>query len=215
MARRPDTPCSICGRLLWSGSNSRPADSRVCRPCRAVRRVDRPEMQREACEQCGTTLLRPHPSKGQRFCSRACCYLSRKGVAPQWRTPRIRVLSCAECGTAVITTGTVVVCGACKPQREREQWQRKNRRRRAVKRGATSEPYTLAEIAVRDGRRCQLCRRKVNMNLRAPNRMAPTIDHVIPIFHGGDDTRANVQLAHYGCNSRKRDRGSQQLALIG
>jgi hypothetical protein len=33
MARKKDTPCSRCGELLWSGSNSAPADKRLCRPC--------------------------------------------------------------------------------------------------------------------------------------------------------------------------------------
>ena len=30
-----------------------------------------------------------------------------------------------------------------------------------------------------------------------------------------DDVKANVQLAHFGCNSSKGARGSQQLALVG
>lgn len=54
------------------------------------------------------------------------------------------------------------------------------------------------------------------MTIRVPNLMAPTIDHVIPISHGGDDTKANVQLAHFGCNNRKSNRGGgEQLALVG
>jgi hypothetical protein len=34
LARRRDTPCSGCGKLLWSGSTSAPADRRLCRDCR-------------------------------------------------------------------------------------------------------------------------------------------------------------------------------------
>jgi 5-methylcytosine-specific restriction endonuclease McrA len=93
--------------------------------------------------------------------------------------------------------------------------QANNRRRRAAKRGALSEPYTLTEIAVRDGHRCQLCRRRVDMSVAAPDPRAASIDHVVPLVEGGDDTRANVQLAHFGCNSSKGARGSQQLALVG
>lgn len=33
MARKKDTPCSRCGKLLWSGTNSAPADKRLCRGC--------------------------------------------------------------------------------------------------------------------------------------------------------------------------------------
>lgn len=82
-------------------------------------------------------------------------------------------------------------------------------------RNAPSEPYTLAEIAARDRHRCQLCRRDVDMTMVAPDPKAPSIDHVVPLVAGGDDTRANVQLAHFGCNSSKGARGSQQLALVG
>jgi len=37
----------------------------------------------------------------------------------------------------------------------------------------------------------------------------------LPARSSKDDTRANVQLAHFICNSRKHVHGSQQLALIG
>jgi 5-methylcytosine-specific restriction endonuclease McrA len=53
------------------------------------------------------------------------------------------------------------------------------------------------------------------MTKAVPHPKAPTIDHILPIACGGNDTRANVQLAHFICNSRKGTRGSQQLALAG
>jgi hypothetical protein len=34
VARRPDTPCSRCGKLLWSAPRSLPADERLCRDCK-------------------------------------------------------------------------------------------------------------------------------------------------------------------------------------
>jgi 5-methylcytosine-specific restriction endonuclease McrA len=45
---------------------------------------------------------------------------------------------------------------------------------------------------------------------------APTVDHIVPLDAGGDDTRANVQLAHRRCNSQKGNRGGgEQLRLVG
>lgn len=111
--------------------------------------------------------------------------------------------ACADCEVPVDTSGVVALCPTCRTCRERAYWQGKNRRRRAALRGAPSEPYTLAEIAERDSFRCQLCDLRVDMSLTAPDRWAPTIDHVIPLAASGDDTRANVQLAHLACNSRK------------
>lgn len=83
-------------------------------------------------------------------------------------------------------------------------------------RSVASEAYTLTEIARRDGYRCKLCRRKVDMQLKAPHPKSPTVDHIVPLAQGGDDTRVNVQLAHWGCNSRKgADCGPWQIALVG
>jgi 5-methylcytosine-specific restriction endonuclease McrA len=97
----------------------------------------------------------------------------------------------------------------------KEQRRRAKRRRRALRLGAVSEVYTLAEIAARDRATCQLCGKRVAMAKQVPHSKAPTIDHVLPLARGGDDTRANVQLAHFLCNSLKSDGGSQQLALVG
>lgn len=122
---------------------------------------------------------------------------------------------CLSCGIAFTSLGPRKRCEPCAARRKAEQYAEKCRRRRVLKRGGIAEPYTLAEIAQRDHHRCQLCRRKVDMALKVPHLKAPTVDHVIPVSEGGDDVRANVQLAHFGCNVSKGARGSQQLALVG
>jgi len=102
----------------------------------------------------------------------------------------------------------------------RAQRRRKERARARV--SVASEPYTLAEIAARDRYRCGICiaegrgrQARVAMTQAVPHPRAPTIDHIVPWSISKDDTRANVQLAHFICNSRKHVHGSQQLALIG
>ncbi|WP_408995823.1 HNH endonuclease [Streptomyces europaeiscabiei] len=142
-----------------------------------------------ACEACGGSYRRLRPT--QRWCSPACGNRNKTNSGPRGGlSPEAR-------------------------ERQRLYWQAKNRRRRAAKRGRPSEPYTTAEIAARDRFRCQLCGGRVAMRQAVPHPKAPTIDHVVPVSEGGDDTRANVQLAHFVCNSVKGPRGSQQLALIG
>jgi 5-methylcytosine-specific restriction endonuclease McrA len=106
-------------------------------------------------------------------------------------------------------------CDDCVAASRKLSNQRKRRAERARKRGAKREPYTLAEIAKRDRNRCGLCGKRVAMTKAVPHPRAPTIDHVLPLHYGGDDTRANVQLAHFICNSRKCTGGSQQLAMFG
>jgi 5-methylcytosine-specific restriction endonuclease McrA len=184
----------------------------MCRPCRRtnpqhlallaanraarerVKYQRRSEAIKRDCAQCGITF---NPTSSRvRTCSLSC------GQKLRWvegRTP----------------WGTGIAAGERSPATI-DRWQRKNRRRRALKRGSASERYSLVEIAVRDRHRCKLCGKRVAMKIKVPNLMAPTIDHVIPISHGGDDTKANVQLAHFGCNNRKSNRGGgEQLALVG
>jgi 5-methylcytosine-specific restriction endonuclease McrA len=82
-------------------------------------------------------------------------------------------------------------------------------RRRARRRNAVVEPYDRDAIYDRDGGRCHICHAKV------PRRLM-TIDHLIPIVHGGSDTPDNVAVAHRACNLRRGPgRLPAQLRLTG
>ena len=89
--------------------------------------------------------------------------------------------------------------------------QKSNARRRAALRKVDRIEYDRRDIFERDRWRCQICGQKVDPGLVGPDRRSATIDHIIPLTDGGPDAPHNVQLAHYSCNSAKRDRavGSQ------
>lgn len=54
---------------------------------------------------------------------------------------------------------------------------------------------------------CALCGRPVDMRLKAPDPMAPTVDHIIPVGKGGHPSDINnLQLAHWICNRMKSDK---------
>lgn len=182
--------CIDCG--IVGQQQARGRDRRRCDGCLAAFRSHGGKLSRvepRACTACGTAFRAR--STDQRWCSLRCANQHKPGAGPR---------------------------GGLSPEargRQRLYWQEKNRRRRAVKRGGASEPYTTAQIAERDRARCGLCGGRVLMTQKVPHPKAPTIDHIVPVSEGGDDTRANVQLAHFHCNSSKGARGSQQLALIG
>jgi 5-methylcytosine-specific restriction endonuclease McrA len=94
-----------------------------------------------------------------------------------------------------------------------EQDRAKKYRRRARLAGVASESFTLADVVQRDGWRCQLCGQPVDPERRWPDPKLKSLDHVIPLSRGGPHTLANAQLAHHGCNSRKRDRDSIHAPL--
>lgn len=54
---------------------------------------------------------------------------------------------------------------------------------------------------------CNICHNRIDKNLRMPNMMAATIDHVIPLSVGGTHTWDNVAPAHAFCNFSKSNGG--------
>lgn len=102
------------------------------------------------------------------------------------------------------------------PERVRELSNRGIHRRRARLKGRISEPVTIAYLYERDNGRCGLCGGKVSLKRRWPDPLSPSKDHILPIAKGGDDSRANKQLAHLGCNLKKNAKGGDdQLRLLG
>jgi len=65
------------------------------------------------------------------------------------------------------------------------------------------ESIDVAELGVRDGWICGICGEPVLPYLSSPDPRCPSIDHVIPISHGGAHSWDNVQLAHVVCNVRR------------
>ena len=54
---------------------------------------------------------------------------------------------------------------------------------------------------------CGICGRPVDKALKAPDPMAPCIDHIIPVAKGGHPSDiSNLQLAHWTCNRQKSDK---------
>lgn len=207
MAKKPDTPCAGgCGKLLWSGRGALPAGERKCRECRNW--TGKKETRAIPCGHCGQEFTTTRPAAT--YCSVSCGTQARLADRTQF-VPR----PCVHCGTPVSAPGRAVVCAPCRPARRLVIRRQKDSRRRALLYSAPSEAYTTEEIAERDGYRCGLCRSQVDMTKVVPDLGAPTIDHLVPLSRGGDDSRANVQLAHFGCNVAKGPRGGgEQLALL-
>ena len=79
-------------------------------------------------------------------------------------------------------------------------------RRKRLLASAVQEPYLREDIFERDNWTCGLCDEPIDPELRFPDSDSASIDHIIPISHGGDDTPDNVQAAHLSCNLSKGNR---------
>lgn len=216
----PPTPrkpraCEVCGGDYRRSYPGQRTCGRACgATLRTMNRPPKPEPSAPApsiCAQCGEVS----EASGRRYCSAPCAAEAKWAYDRAYNAARPKMHpsgKCRQCGED-ITRGTK--CAGCLATSRLERKRRERRRRRALRANAATEPYTLAEIAARDRRTCQLCRRRVAMTKAVPHPKAPTIDHVLPLAAGGDDVRANVQLAHFECNWKKRDGGTQQLMLVG
>lgn len=78
----------------------------------------------------------------------------------------------------------------------------KTRRKRLLA-SAKQEPYTREAIFQRDDWICWLCEESIDPDLKFPDPQCATVDHVIPLSLGGDDTPSNVRSAHLSCNCSK------------
>lgn len=140
------------------------------------------------CVVCGATDF---DFKRRVVCSGRCQRLHHRygGNVPKTAT-------CARCGDDIDLFSTskksgrkkrsgTLMCPACKRARH------------------TRHGVSVNELRNRDGNICQLCHAPIDMSLRYPELMSPTVDHVMPFALGGSHDISNLQLAHWQCNSRK------------
>lgn len=210
-------PCQQCGRAFRVAASGDRYCSDECRSLRAMRSVSL------ACVSCGERFVaRPYPGRRgstapggiRKTCSERCAQ-ERARVAPrrpveQWRA---KARACSTCGRPMQRLGGARRCAACAGDNLRAYWRQKN----ATRRGATAlgRRMTIRDLGERDGWRCHLCGKSVSPKFRAPHRMSPTFDHLMPVSAGGTDAPENLALAHFGCNSRRQAAGEVQLLLFG
>jgi hypothetical protein len=158
---------------------------------------------RPPCVLCGRTNYRR-----SEWCSDSCYNLGGRG---RELLSDLAYGTCPSCGALFcgLAGREKIFCSDVCGKRERR------RRRKHRERADVREPYTLREIAERDGWRCHICKRSVPDRPYRARPNDPTIDHLDPISLGGDDTRRNVALAHNVCNMKRSNKGPAQLRLIG
>lgn len=85
----------------------------------------------------------------------------------------------------------------------RHKMNMRNHRRRANKLKVESSKYTKEEVIERNGGICHICGKQIDLTLKSPHKKSFSIDHIIPVSLGGNDTLDNVLPAHRNCNSSK------------
>lgn len=236
---KPRRDCVACGEPFVMESPHK--SPKYCSlKCAATAKRTTPD---RTCEICGSAFARRAGGrKPPRFCSRPCADDARRngsvisGQRPRKKPPRPRAWkvyfpTCQVCGRvfSAKSKSSKYCSDQCRIDRNIE---RSNGRvtslyalatqfdkRSGVYVGAEWRQRLIGYIVDRDGDKCAICNRKVNLTLKSGpkgSRKGPSIDHIIPRSKGGSDDLVNLRLTHWGCNQTRGNRGGgEQLALVG
>ena len=157
------------------------------------------------CAICGTEFTTTQPTR--KICSSSLCHRAyvRRYQYDHYQPVLKREANCKMCGQNIRVSGHQRYCLSCARIKERETKRIVEDRRRARKKAAYISDVSRKEIYKRDHWICGICGDPVDAALKFPDPGSPTLDHIIPLAKGGTHEHNNVQLAHFICNSTKRD----------
>lgn len=121
---------------------------------------------------------------------------------------------CKECGAEFISSSGVYCSEECR--------RRNNNRRKSAKRRGYKQKIPLTKLYSRDKGICYICGCSCDFDdyemidgafVVGPS--YPTVEHVIPLCRGGDDSWENVKLACHKCNSAKSTKSLYQVKSSG
>src|SRR6266704_1494176 len=196
MPRNPRAACSPCGKPVHRSHSSRPEIT-----CHECRRKNPASKYRPAfCERCGNEFQSRRsgqsPTGWTRYCSRTC-YTATRFITPGVRKERTWASMSEEARA-----------------RKRHRARQRHRAHQLTYDGVSDE-----QILRRDGWRCRMdvClyrSRRINPEYKYPDQRSASIDHVLPLSLGGDDTEYNRRAAHLGCNmARGQGRPGESMPL--
>jgi predicted nucleic acid-binding Zn ribbon protein len=153
---------------------------------------------------------------GQKYCSAECraIWHGRDQIGRgEVIASRVYFGQCVYCGTWKSTKAKHMmkrsVCSKCRAIKQRESERKKNHTRR----GIGEMTMTVKDLARRDGAKCNICQRKIDMNKSGLQALGPTIDHILPVSKGGTNDPSNLALAHRRCNVLRGNRQPAQMML--
>jgi len=214
---QPTATCPTCGTdfsaKMMKAQGGRPRKRQVycSRACSIPARAEAWEWRSilPTCKRCGEVTYR---GRLARLCG-ICVEVARRENWAKTSDARKKELErvtveCEACGTELTRVGN-----------QRRRWcpdcaKRHNRhRRRARAYGVAYEPIDPMEIYKRDKWICHICTdpiRKVPGNEIDVDGWS--LDHIIPMVHGGPHLKWNVAASHWGCNVKKADRFFVEVA---
>lgn len=188
-----------CGYAFYRGRTRDEANAK-----RRAKRTSKPLTKRD-CEECGESFMAKRDDA--KFCAQRC--------VNRW-LDKHNPIRCSEsdCGRGVRAKGLCSMhlkrAGRAEGSIKNDPWNDRRKanwhKRRAQKMELPSENVVPAVVYERDGWICGICGEPVDKDLKHPDPMSASLDHVHPLAKGGHHTYSNTQLGHLVCNIRKNDK---------
>lgn len=70
------------------------------------------------------------------------------------------------------------------------------------KRSGRPDSRLRAQLAERDGWRCCRCGGPIPRTAKYPHPLSLTLEHLVPLMHGGRSTPETCSVSHHRCNTR-------------
>ena len=165
------------------------------------------------CPVCEGPMPKSYPNR--RYCSKRCRKrANRKRERERARqrggrtTPRLYEGTCLECSSPFIARrANARYCGeSCRKRAEYRRWstkpevQARKRARAAQRRKRLREDAYYRHLSLDP---CAYC-----------GGPGGTVDHVVPLYHGGEDTWENMAGACHDCNTRKGTKPLLRFMLV-
>ena len=220
------TVCEMCGSTWKKSHNKRGRPRKYCSDecrCRSQLIVASAERSiRRGVINCGWCCRSFEPRQfGQRFCSLKCNSAWNRH-RKLWGNDLVCMIPLCVCGRQILHNTEssrarpprASMCRECRTEKKRihdamRNSHKQRQRRAAVKAG---QRFTKLDVVQAHGSICYICGDDVSFDRSLPLRDRASLDHVVPIFHGGRHTLENCRIVHYGCNARKGARLLSQVA---
>lgn len=177
LATAPQRECTVCGEDM----RGRKADAKFCSiRCGEVSR--------------GQRLLAPYPTR--------ICALSECGA--DFQPFRDGQRCCSERHGKMLYNRESRADGRQGnppwDDKAKARWRARKERMRG---DSDAETFSFHEVFDRDGWVCGICSGPVDPDLKWPDPLSVSLDHIVPVSRGGKHRRDNAQCSHLRCNVSK------------
>ena len=170
-----------------------------------------------SCHYCKKEFMAVNKREKKVYCSHDCYLDDRYGLdrpkGSKFKAGvlcKITIKQCRDCSMLIVCKSSKQF--RCKQCAYLQNIAMANQREHEIRipHRQSGDKITRKELHAKDGGRCYICHRMTVLHNKGKkrNKRLATIDHVIPVAHGGLHTWGNVRNCCWECNIRK---GSKEL----